>query len=113
LRQHRKALELDPHSLVALNALAWLLATCPEASLRNGEEAAQLSLKATRLSGGKYPQILDTMAAAYAESGQFEKAVETAKEALRLLVVQSDPSLARGLQARLKLYETRTAYHEE
>jgi len=113
LRHHRKALELDPHSLVAQNALAWLLATCPEASLRNGEEAAQLSLKATQLSGGKYPQILDTMAAAYAESGQFEKAVETAKEALRLLVVRSDPSLAGGFQARLKLYEARTAYHEE
>ena len=113
ISHQRKALELDPRSLVAQNALAWLLATCPEASLRNGEEAAQLSLRAAQLSGGKHPQILDTVAAAYAESGQFEKAVETAKEALRLLAVQNNPSLAEGIQARLKLYEARTAYHEK
>ena len=66
-----------------------------------------------QLSAGKIPQILDTMAAAYAESGQFEKAIETAKAALRLLAVQNNPSLADGIQARLKLYEARTAYHEE
>jgi len=113
LNHHRKALALDPQSLVAQNALAWVLATSPEASLRNGKEAAELALTAAQLSGGNYPQVLDTMAAAYAESGQFEKAVETAKGALRLLAVQNDPSLADGIQARLKLYEARTAYHEK
>jgi len=113
LGHHRRVLELEPNYWLAQNALAWLLATCPDASLRNGEEAAELALRAAQLSPGKYPQILDTMAAAYAESGQFEKAVEAAKEALRLLAGQANPSLADGVQTRLKLYEARTPYHEQ
>jgi protein O-mannosyl-transferase len=113
LGHYRMLLELDPDSLLAQNALAWFLATCPEASLRNGKEATELALRAVQLSTGKYPQTLDTLAAAYAESGQFEKAVETANEALRLLINQHNPGLADAIQGRLKLYGARAAYHEE
>jgi tetratricopeptide (TPR) repeat protein len=113
ITHHRKALEHEPQAVPALNALAWMLATCPEASLRNGNEAVELAKQAAQVSGGKHPQILDTLAAAYAESGQFDNAVETTRRALNLLVGQNNQPLADAIEGRLKLYQTRTAYHEK
>jgi tetratricopeptide (TPR) repeat protein len=113
ITHHRKALELEPQAMLALNALAWMLATCPEASFRNGNEAVELAKQAAQVSGGKHPQILDTLAAAYAESGQFDHAVETTRRALNLLAGQNNQPLADAIEERLKLYQARTAYHEK
>ena len=110
---YQKVVELQPRNLQANNNLAWLLATCPEASLRNGDRAIELAWQAQRLSGGKRPQILDTLAAAYAEAGRFPEAVETARQALRWASVQPDASLRDGIEARLKLYEAHTPYRDQ
>ncbi len=111
--EYQKVLELDPKHLSAHLSLAWLLATCPEASIRNGAKAVALTQQAEQLAGGESPQILDTLAAAYAEAGQFGKAVQTAKRALNLTATQNNKPLAQAIQARLKLYEAGSPYHEK
>jgi tetratricopeptide (TPR) repeat protein len=111
--EYQKVLELDPKHLPARLSLAWLLATSPEASLRDGNKAVALAEQAGLLSGGESPQILDTLAAAYAEAGRYPEAVETAKRALNLGTAQNNPPLAEAIQNRLKLYETNVPYHEK
>jgi tetratricopeptide (TPR) repeat protein len=113
IAHYRNALELKPRPMLAQNALAWLLATCPEATWRNGSQAVELAQQAEQLSGGKHPEILDTLAAAYAEAGRFPDAVETAERALHLASNQSNTVLADDIRTRLKLYETNSPYREK
>jgi Flp pilus assembly protein TadD len=89
------------------------LATCPEATWRNGSQAVELAQQAEQLSGGKYPEILDTLAAAYAEAGRFPEAVANAERALHLAEVQTNTILAQSIRDRLKLYEVNSPYHEK
>jgi Flp pilus assembly protein TadD len=65
------------------------------------------------LSGGKSPQVLDTLAAAYAEAGQFPEAIEAARRALELSVAQNNKPLADLIQNQLKLFEAHSPYHEQ
>ena len=65
-----------PSDTNLLNDTAWILATNPNASVRDGAEAVELAQRAVKLSGGQEPAILDTLAAAYAEAGRFADAVE-------------------------------------
>jgi protein O-mannosyl-transferase len=110
--QLREALRLMPKHVVALNQLAWALATCPEASLRNGAEAVRLAQQAVQWTDAREPVILDTLAAAYAEAGQFPKAVETIQRALTLASARGDAATVDTLRARQKLYQAGTPYHE-
>ena len=84
IAQFQQALEIEPDNVAAQKNLAWLLATCPAASLRNGVEAIEHARRANRLCGGERPDILDTLAAAYAEAGRFPEALATARNALEL-----------------------------
>jgi len=113
MAEYEKVLELNPKHALALNNLAWLLATCSEPSLRNGSKAVELARQTEQLSGGNQPDVLDTLAAAYAEAGQFGEAVETAKRALNLNATQNNKPLADALQMRLKLYEANSPFHEK
>jgi len=105
VRQFQRILELDPHNVAAQNNLAWLLATCPDATLRDGTKAVELAQQAESISDGRTPEILDTLAAAYAEAGQFDRAVATAKRALDIFAAQDNRALTAAVQARLRLYE--------
>jgi tetratricopeptide (TPR) repeat protein len=111
--QFQKVLELDPHHVTAQNNLAWLLATCPKNSLRNGQKAVELAQQAVQLSGGKSPEILDTLAAAYAEAGRFPEAIETARRASDLSTAQNNKPLTEVIQNQLKLFEIHSPYHEK
>ena len=113
IAHYRKVLELEPRPMLAQNGLAWLLATCPEAAWRNGSQAVELAQQAAQLSGGKHPEILDTLAAAYAEAGRFPEAVTTAGQALHLAEAQGNAALAESIRDRLKLYETNSPYREK
>jgi Flp pilus assembly protein TadD len=84
VRCYCEALRLKPDSETALNNLAMLRASCPQAEFRNGREAVQLAETACRLSGRRNPSFLGTLAAAYAETGQFPEAVKTMEQALAL-----------------------------
>jgi len=106
IANYHKVLEIKPDFIEAYNNLAMLLAICPDASLRNGAEAVTLAQKAVKLSGGREPIILDTLAAAYAEANRFPEAVQTAHQALDLATQQNNQALAESIKARLLLYET-------
>jgi hypothetical protein len=77
----RNVLALDPNQVQALNNLAWYLATHVDQRLRNGAEAVSLAQRACDLTGYKDPDLLDTLAAAFAEAGKFDDAVATAQRA--------------------------------
>ena len=80
LAQRRALLRLCPTDATLLNDTAWLLATNPNASIRDGAEAVILACRAAELSGSKTPEILGTLAAAYAEAGRFAEAAATAQK---------------------------------
>jgi protein O-mannosyl-transferase len=112
LVKQRELLRSSPDDAALLNDTAWTLATSPIASLRNGREAVKLAQEAIKLSDSKEPAILGTLAAAYAEAGQFPEAVATAQRALTLATAQNKAALADTLRARIKLYQAGSPYRE-
>lgn len=109
---YRETLRLRPDWPDAANNLAWLLATCPDESLRNGPEAVRWADAACRLRGSPDPLFLDTQAAALAETGRFAEAIETATKAAELARKAGRDKLAALIDARLVLYRTHRAYRE-
>ena len=109
---YESALRIDPRSVLTLNNLGWLLATCSDPSVRNGARAVEVAARAELLSGGEDPLILHTLAAAYAENGQFSQAVETAHRALQLAEQQKKGILLRALPNEITLYRAELPYHE-
>lgn len=104
-----QSLKLTPDSAASLNLLAWLRATCPDEKYRDGKQAVELAKKACTGPEEKNPAYIDTLAAAYAETGDFENAVKFQKRALEL-----DPDNAEAKYAeRLKFYESRKPYRDE
>jgi tetratricopeptide (TPR) repeat protein len=102
MASYQKAIELAPHFLPAQLNLAWMLATWPDAGVRNGDQAVSLAKRLNDLAQGKQPKFLRILAAAYAETGRFDDASSTAKQALAL--AQSDAALTTALQTELSLY---------
>jgi len=107
----QRALQLEPKDASLQIELAWLLATCPDASLRNGEKAVSLARQANAGTGGENPAVLHTLAAAYAEAGRFAEAVETARRALSLAGTQSNRALSAQLEYELSLYQAGSPLH--
>ena len=95
----------------AWNNFAWVLATCPEERLRDGRAALEYALKACALDGKK-AYYLGTLAAAYAEVGDFARAVEWQQKALDLRVGYSDKDVEKARQ-RLALYQDAKPYRED
>jgi tetratricopeptide (TPR) repeat protein len=112
LAERRKVIELCPNDVYLLNDTAWLLATSPDASIRNGQEAVTLAERAVKFSNGEEPAVLATLAAAYAEGGRFAEAVKTARKALELAKRKNRTALAESIQAKLSLYEAGTPFRE-
>jgi tetratricopeptide (TPR) repeat protein len=99
------ALEAKPDEPSVQNNLAWLLATTPDALLRNGAKAVALAEQARRLTGSDNPMVLHTLAAAFAETGRYGEATATARRALELAVAQKNNDLTNKLTKEIKLYE--------
>ena len=97
LADYRRAAELTPTDPKTLNRLAWVLATCPVDDLRSGDQALRLATQANQLTGQADPLILDTVAAAHAECGDFERAREVIERARN--VEQNNAELARHAAA--------------
>jgi tetratricopeptide (TPR) repeat protein len=100
----------NPH---ALNYAAWIMATSKNTKLRDGEKAVRYAKKAVELDGNKSAFIVDTLAAAYADNGQFGKAVETQKKAIKLFKAEkADADVIKDVEQRIRLFESGKAYRE-
>ncbi len=110
IRQYEQTLQNDPDYYEARNNLAWLLATCPEARLRDGKRAVELAERVARKTGRENAVVLDTLAAAYAEAGRYPEATETARQSEQIQARQR--AAPTGIRERIKLYQSGRPYHE-
>lgn len=111
----RQALALKPalaDKTTILNNLAWLLATCPDDTVRDGNEAVQDAETACRLTAFKQPAYVSTLAAAYAEAGRFPNAISTAETAIRLAKEVGDAQSAAACQRLLVWYRAGKPYRD-
>ena len=109
----RRGLERGLDAAVMSNSLAWLLATCPDGNSRDGREALELATRACELTQHRVAAYVDTLAAAYAELGQFDRAVATQKAALQLAEEEGRPQEIAEFRERLRLFEDRKPYRED
>jgi tetratricopeptide (TPR) repeat protein len=100
----REALRIEPDHADSLNNLAWLLATHPDAAFRNGGEAVRLATRAVELTRTNDVEVLDTLAAAHAEAGQFDEAVAVVGHAVTLANRTGQTNQLPTLSRRLELY---------
>lgn len=107
-----ETLRLKPDHPPALNTLARLLATHPDAGLRSGTEAVRLAERACVLTGNQSPATLDTLATSYAEAGRFTDAVAAQEKALSLAKTAVPAEEVKAMQARLELYKAGQPFHE-
>ena len=105
-----EAFRLDPVNQSAHNNLGWLRATCPVAAIRNGKEAVREATIACELTSWADWTRIDTLAAAFAETGQFKKAVGYQKRAMAMREPSGDD--LRAMRQRLSLYQQRQPYRE-
>jgi protein O-mannosyl-transferase len=102
-----RALALKPDAarqVTALNNLAWVLATCPDNSFRDGNKAIRCAEEACRLTGFKQAGMVNTLAAAYAQAGRFPDAITTAQMAINLATKAGDTNGAAAMRQLLVLY---------
>lgn len=102
----------EDRSGVLLTAAAWLLATAPDDALRDGRRALSLARRAQQLSGQDVPQILDALAAAHAELGEFDKAVELAFRAADVASSLGKASLSEDIRARVADYREKRPFRD-
>jgi len=113
IRHYRAALRLQPDAAATASELAWILATHPDPDLRAGQEAVSMAEKACEAVSYRIVAPLVSLAAAYAEVGRFEEAVEIIGRAMA--VVRKDPYQAsvHDLDRMLELFRDRRPYREE
>jgi len=110
--EFRSSLNLEANQPETLNEFAWLLATDPHAEIRRGADAVQLARRACELARGQEPSFLGTLAAAYAETGDFDKAVAAGQAAHDLALAQGRKPLAATNEQLLALYRAHKPFRE-
>jgi Flp pilus assembly protein TadD len=112
ITHYRKALQIKPDSPDVLNNLAWLLATSPDAHIRDGVQAVQYAGRACELTHYGVPPLVGTLAAAYAEAGRFDDAMTAAEKACALATAAGERDLLEKNRQLLVLYRAHQPYHE-
>jgi len=112
LAQYRRMLELRPGDAAAANNVAWILATRPEATMDDAQEAVQHALRLCEATRYQLPSAVDTLAATYAAAGRFVEAVTTAEKAIDLASAAGQHELAAKIRGRLRLYQAKRPYRE-
>jgi protein O-mannosyl-transferase len=112
INNYQKVLKINGKMPHALYNLSWIYATSIDRNFRNGIKAVELAEKLCILTEYQQPLAMDALAAAYAETGNFDKAVETAQKALELALQLGPEELVIGLKSRLKLYQSRQPYRQ-
>ncbi|HYV64871.1 MAG TPA: tetratricopeptide repeat protein, partial [Myxococcales bacterium] len=105
LAEFREAMRLQARSPVPMALTAMLLATHPNVSSRNSEEAIRLARRAVELTASKDRGVLEILAASYAAAGRFDEAVDAERKALELVSTSADPQAAEEMKAALDLYK--------
>jgi tetratricopeptide (TPR) repeat protein len=111
IAQFEQAVRIKPDYANACNNLAWQLATREGSGPADWARAVQLAGHASQVAGGTDPRYLDTLAAAYAASGQFPAAIATVERAIALARTTMPAQRVRNMEARLELYRSGRAYH--
>jgi Flp pilus assembly protein TadD len=109
---YRKALQIKPALVEALNNLAWLFAAHPNAHYRNGPEAVALAERACELTKSNRAIFIGTLAAAYAEAGQFDNAIKTAQSARHVALQWKEKDVAAKNLELIRLYQERKAVRD-
>lgn len=110
IRHYRSAIKLNTDWAAALNNLAWILSTSPSPALRDGMEAVRLAERACQLTADKQPRMLITLGATYAETGQFDRAMQALDKAARIAAETDDKNLPVVIEAHLRLYKSHRPY---
>jgi protein O-mannosyl-transferase len=100
----REVIRLDPRNGLAVQRLAWAMSTYPDARIRNAREAVELAEWGVRLSEGREPIPLGTLAAAYAEAGRFSDAVNCADRAVAVADAKRQTDVAKSLRRQREEY---------
>jgi len=104
LADYTEAIKIDANDASASDSVAWIMATAPDAKLRDGKRAVALALKACELTQWKNGSYVDTLAAAYAEDGNFTEAVRRQEQALA--DAEFEKSEGKNARTRLKQYKS-------
>ena len=112
IAQYYRTLAINPRDIEALNNTAWILATWPEATIRDGPKAVELAERADFFTHGESPVISATLAASYAEAGRASDAVKTAERALRLATTLGNAARADSIRAQIELYQSGAAFRD-
>jgi tetratricopeptide (TPR) repeat protein len=112
ITQYQKVLQIEPDSPGVLNNLAWLLATCPDAHIRDGVQAVKYAGRACELTHYGVASLVGTLAAASAEAGRFDEAIAEAQKACALATAAGERGLLEKNQKLLVLYRAHQPYHE-
>ena len=111
--EYEQAVKINPKDTQALNNLAWILATWPDALIRDGTKAVHFAERAEALTERRSPVISATLAAAYAEAGRFDDAVKTGQHALQLAATEGNISRADSIRAQIELYQSGAAFRDQ
>ncbi len=110
IADYSECIRINPRYGQAFNNLAWLLATCPDDKYRDGKKAVELATQACTLSGWKSSNQIGTLAAAYAETGDFAQAVKYQEQALKF--PDYEEQYDKNARQWLKRYEQKQPYRE-
>ncbi|MHC4325499.1 MAG: tetratricopeptide repeat protein, partial [Planctomycetota bacterium] len=106
VKHYEQSLKIKPGQIAALNNISWIYST----KLNNPDKARELALQACKLGNYSQPAALDTLAIAYAASGDFDLAVETVKKAIALAGNKVDEDIIQDMVKRLELYQNKQPY---
>jgi protein O-mannosyl-transferase len=104
IEQWQQTLAFDPDNGNAANNLGWILATSRDATLRDGAKAVAYAKRAINVPGGDNPLVYRTLAAAYAENGQFGEAISAAEHAKQLAQAAANSALVSELDRCIELF---------
>ncbi|MHC4397420.1 MAG: tetratricopeptide repeat protein [Planctomycetota bacterium] len=110
VENYYRILKRKPNRIDVLDDLAWILASDPDADVRNPADALKFARRACELTKYEQPEKLDTLAAAYAAAGNFSEAIRTAEKAVQLAETAGNNELIRQINSRLQLYKAGRPY---
>ena len=113
ISEYAAALLIQPDYPEALDGLAWILSTNPQTNIRNGAEAVKIARRACELTGNQNLEKLKTLAAAYAEIGEFNTAMQALQSALKLATKSSSTNSVSGISAMLETFRQSKPWRDE